>query len=240
MNLIYQYYRDPNQEVLVKSRAGAYVKTGTGYHKMSRASISAYAERVGATYSFFDHDLPNNIPPFYGIFTPFMDQGTREWFHNFDYLCFIDSDILATKKSQNVFDHADTNAISAWWMMSTNRWKNKPGLEWFGKHGHINSGVVIFPRSMYDEMFEFAQTIEERDKQRTSLENQMGGFDQGIINSLIRNQGKHSALPVQFNYHLGLNPIEKRFDASLIHYHRNHKDKMKVDFDLHHILKGQE
>lgn len=237
MNLIYQYYRDPSQEILQKTRPGAYVKTGTGYHNMSRTSISAYAKRIGAEYEFFDSKLPNDIPPFYGIFLPFMDEGTYKWFHNFDYLCFIDSDIMATTHAENLFPHCNPFAISAWWMMSTNRWKNKPGLNWFAKYGHINSGVVVFPRSMYDDMFGFTKTIEERDKKRSSLENQMGGFDQGILNTFIMHQGKHSALPVKFNYHLGLNPIEKRFDASLIHYHRDHKAKMKDDFEDERILK---
>jgi len=237
MNLIYQYYRDPNREQTQRSRAGVFVQTGTNYYTYSRASIGAYAKKIGAEYLFLDQELPNGLPPFYGIFLPFIDEGTHKWYHNFEYICFVDSDFLATIHAKNVFDYANPDAISAWWMPTMARWKGKPGYEWFAEHGHINSGVVIFHRSMFAELVEFASTIEQRDRKRNAMENSMGGFDQGIINGLIWRQKKYHCIPEEFNYHLGRKPPEGRFENSLVHYHRQHKRMMKNDFEQAIILK---
>lgn len=235
MNLIYQYYRDPNQEQNQRSRRGVFVQTGTNYHVLSKNSLSAYANNIGVEYQFLDQDLPGNIPPFYGIFLPFIEN--HEWYKQFEYICFVDSDFLVTTHAKNVFDYANPNCISAWWMPTMARWRGKAGYEWFAEHGHINSGVVIWPRSMFAELVEFASTIEQRDKQRNSMENSMGGFDQGIINSLIFKQKKYHCIPEEFNYHLGRKPPENRFENSFIHYHRQHKKMMHDDIKDERILK---
>ena len=156
MNLIYQYYRDPNQEQNRRSRSVVFVQTCTNYHILSKNSLSAYAKTIGVEYQFLDQDLPGNIPPFYGIFLPFIEN--HDWYKQFEYICFVDSDFLVTTHAKNVFEYANPNCISAWWMPTMARWRGKAGYEWFAEHGHINSGVVIWPRSMFAELVEFLKT----------------------------------------------------------------------------------
>lgn len=232
--LVYQYYREPNTDRLKKDRPGVYIKSDYEYYEYSKKSTSKYAEKVGAEYKFFNHPLPGNISPFFGIFLPFMEK----WCHDYDAVCFLDSDIMATVNAKNIFDVASKEDISANMMNTAARWRKQRQFEWFSSiGGHFNSGVVVFPKPVYNKLIDFTSTIGNRHEKRGQVENSIGSFDQAQLNMFIKKENKYLKLDDEFNYHLGRKKHEYRFDMSLIHYHRHNKPMMRQDFDDKRILK---
>jgi hypothetical protein len=235
-NLIYQYYSSPDKDRVKKDRPGVYINAGN-YHEYSKQSISAYAKKHGVLYKFMDHKLPDDIPLFYGIFLPFLEG----WCWDYDNICFIDSDIMATVNSGNVFDYAGKQGLTLHKMdASKHRFDSKRAFKFFNEiNGFFNSGVVIFPRSEYENFIHFASTLKQRDLNRTSVENSLGGFDQGLLNTWIANHKRYNELPKQYNYHMGrYQKPERWYDGvSLIHYHREDKALMEPEFQDERILK---
>lgn len=226
--LIYQYYRKlPNNE-----KNKFIIDDVNDYFMLSEKSISAYANKFDNEYKFFNYPMGDH-PPFYGIFLPFTEQ----WCHDYDAVCFIDSDILATIHSKNIFDNAADDRISSMWMRTHAVWRRNKNTEYWADKGHTNSGVVVFPRAVYEPMIEFCKTLRDREKVETRVFNMLGNFDQAQINLFVKQQNKFHKLSEEFNYHLGREPHGKRFDQSLIHYHRKHKSMMHKDFDDGRILK---
>lgn len=222
--LIYQYYSkvDPDKHI---------IETGYDYYDYSRKSISAYAAKYGIEYKFIDKKIP--LAPFYGIFLPF----TEGWCHDYDAVCFIDSDIMATQNSKNVFDAASNEEVSVYFMDTQDRLKRICGLEWWAYRGHANSGVTVFPRNVYNDICSFVSDLEKLHNTTTVVENSLGKFDQAIINKFLRHRNNYKILDSEFNYHLGRLPHDKRFSQSLIHYHRKHKNMIATDYDKEEILK---
>ena len=226
-NLVYQYYYSiPKQD-----RTNHIIEDSNKYYEYSEKSIKKYAEKIGADYKFINK--PHPVHAFYGIFLPF----TEGWCHEYDNVCWIDADILATKSAKNVFEIASNEVISANFMNTQHRWKNNKMFEWWADKGHINSGVVVFPRSVYNELIEYLKDLEHMHKNRSVLETSLGNFDQAIVNKFVRKQNKYFALGDDMNYHMTRKSHENRFQQSLIHYHRKNKHMMEPDFKNDRILK---
>ena len=195
---------------------------------MSKKSVSKYANKISAEYKFISSGAP--FTPFYGIFLPFLSGLCDEY----DNICFIDSDILATNKSENIFHEASQNLISYNLMndgyltcqpiKSDGPWKEL---------GHGNSGVVVFPKTQFENVKSFIGDLKGHWKGRRK---EYGDYDQLIINLFAKEYG-YSRLDQKFNYHLGRYDFYKRFDMYLIHYHRKMKIRMKEDYYRSEIIK---
>jgi hypothetical protein len=225
--LIYQYYRHVPD-------TGKTVNAGYNYHEFSSSSISAYAKKIGVDYRFIDHEIP--ISPFYGIFLPF----TEGWCHDYDAVCFIDSDILATVHSPNIFDYSSKELISIHLMSNARpRGKNLSDVDYFMKNGIFNSGVVIFPRATYDSLIEHTKNLNEYHRSLNETHNSIGSLDQAFINFYIRDVVKtYHNLDKKFNYNLSRNSLGTRFLNNFIHYHRLFKRNIKDDYYDGSIIKG--
>jgi hypothetical protein len=228
--LIYQYYYSLPQE----KRTHHIMEDTNQYQNYSRKSIQKYAEVHGHDYKFLDQEHP--VSPFYGIFMPF----TEGWCHDYDAICWMDADILATRDSADVFTMYDPERISAYFMETQNRWKgmaNDSPWGWFKDKGHINSGVVIFPRAVYEYVSEYVSDLKHLHNTRSELETSIGNFDQAIVNKIVRDLDSYNEMFKEWNYHLGRYPHDKRFEANLIHYWRKHKQMLIKDFENERILK---
>lgn len=231
--LIYQYYHTPTRENYRPHR-NYYLKFKFPYWELSEKSIRAYAHKVGSDYKFLNSGHP--ICPYYGIFVPFLEG----WCDDYDAICFIDSDMLATVNSESIWEYASTEAISAWCMPRTQATRRYPSLEYFHKTGHINTGTVIFPRAIYNDfkkelegLEEYHSLIKNGDRMIAALAN----GDQAFINLFVSKQQNSKFLPKIFNYHLGRLSRNNRWEASLIHYHRDKKQIMRTEFYDDRILK---
>lgn len=229
--LIYQYYKTP--KIVTKN----YIQTKEEYHTLSEKSIKKYAEKIGADYKLLSGDLPYNLPPFFGIFEPFFEG----WISDYDKVCFIDSDILATIKSENIFDVTPDDCLSANFMKTQNRMrklslKNNNFKYWKNK-GHINSGVVVIPKNEYNDISKYLENIESIFDTDDVVYTSLGNFDQAFINYYVRHVDRYYDLPANFNYHLSREDHYKRFEQSFIHYHRQNKVMMFDDIKRDIILK---
>ena len=226
--LIYQYYYTPPE----RERSHHMLDDSNEYYELSRRSISAYAESIGADYKYLTQKHP--VSPFYGIFLPF----TEKWCYDYDAICFIDSDILATTHARNVFEHSMPDRISASFLRSMRRWR-QPLFEWWADKGHINSGVVVFPHSVYNKVYSWVggDKLQYEFDNRTVLETSLGNFDQAIVNKIARDHNKYLDLDNSFNYNLIWDPKPDRWQKDLIHYHRENKPLMIEDFNDERIMK---
>lgn len=228
--LIYQYYYSLPKE----KRTHHIMEDKNNYQDYSRESIQAYAEKHGHEYMFLDQEHPVN--PFYGIFLPF----TEGWASDYDAICWMDADILATTDAKDVFEQYDAGKISAYFMETQNRWKDRPDdgpWGWFKDKGHINSGVVIFPKSVYPYVTNFVSDLQELHDTRSELETSLGNFDQAIVNKIVRNLDSYHKMKPEWNYHMGRYPQENRWGANLIHYWRQFKPMLIEDFKDERIMK---
>lgn len=221
--LVYQYFQEP------KTRTRHYIDMPVD---LSRKSISAYAYKIGAEYEFRSENLPGNLEPFFGIFVPFFEE--RE--PDYDFLVYMDTDIMATRDSKNIIEHCSSDTISISFMTTQRRWQGQ-GRSFFAKHGHANSGVVAFPRKCFGMMKEYSRKIEDMRQRHGGFVGALGGFDQAIINLILEETKTFEPLPVEFNYHLTRLDKAARFQQSLIHYHRKNKTMMPDDFKKDNILK---
>jgi len=229
--LIYQYYKEP------KVKTNHYIKTDYPYHQLSQRNMQKYCEKYGIEYRLLSGDLPFDLPPFFGIFEPFFEN----WVHEYDAVCFVDSDIFVTQNTRNIFEHVPDDRISANFMDTQNRMKNlNKGARdfsfWIDK-GHINSGVVVFPRKEYKPLQDYLKDIKTIFNTNDVVYTSLGNFDQAFVNYYVRHVNRYNALPDTFNYHLTRKDKEKRFNQDFIHYHRQNKGMMKTDFNNEIILK---
>lgn len=228
--LIYQYYYSlPKRE-----RTHHIMNDSNHYHDYSRRSIQKYAETYQHDYKFLNQEHP--VSPFYGIFLPF----TEGWCKDYDAICWMDADILATEDAQDIFSQYDPNYISAYFMETQNRWRNSDPngpWGWFKDKGHINSGVVIFPRPVYEYVTEYVKDLQHLHDTRSELETSLGNFDQAIVNKIVRDLDVYNEMDRHWNYHMGRYPHEERWEASLIHYWRKYKDMLIADFNDERIMK---
>ena len=237
--LVYQYYRDHTLEERKKELKQSYLDVGYEYWEYSRKSIEKYAELCGSEYKFLSNPVKDNLPPFFGIFEPFYEG----WCHEYDSICFIDSDILATVDAKNIFDYASEENISA--HLLKQNYKPVVGEYWLEMGGHFNSGVVVFPRAVYDDLIEFCETIRERydrdwanpSSKSRQLYNHLGGYDQSYLNFFIQEKDSYTKLEKEFNYHLNQYDHKEVWEASLIHFHRLAKKHIEVYFKNKNILK---
>jgi len=238
--LIYQYYRDHTLEERTQELKESYLDVGFEYWEYSRKSIEKYAELCGADYKFLSNPVKDNLSPFFGIFEPFYEG----WCHDYDSICFIDSDMLATKDSKNIFEYASEENISAHFLEVN--FKPIVGEYWLEMGGMFNSGTVVFPRAVYNDIIEFYKTIAERhDKAFTNpnshdrqMYNHLGGYDQSYLNFFIQEKNSYTKLDREFNFHLTNYGHMDMLDASLIHFHRQAKSRIENYYnDADRILK---
>lgn len=231
--LIYQYYR-PDR----KSRL--FVETPFDYPSLSRRSVEKYAQRHGIEYKFMDQECVYS--PFYGIFVPFLEN----WYHEYDSLCFIDSDILIKEKSENIFDYASDSAITVYKkdVQMLERMVEKFDIDdrinffCVTMQGWANSGVVVFPRESYESVQKILKEMGEYVHDKSEYAYTLGLYDQFIINEIIRQSGKWHDLPEKFNW-MPTNDIHSctEDEAQFIHFHRTSKKDMLKYFSKDEILK---
>jgi hypothetical protein len=222
MNLIYQYFEKP------KLKDKNEIKVGFDYHLLSKQSISKYSYLISSDYKLYDDGSPHTA--FYGIFLPFLNNDC----YRYDKLCFIDSDVLSTRHIQNIFNSTSDEVIS-YNLMNMGNLVAKPivSIEPWNEYGHGNSGVVVIPRSQYENLKKFIGNLDRLWSLNRDI---MGGYDQLIINEFAKEHG-YKNLDQRFNYHMGRYDQTKRFEMTLIHYHRKMKNKMQEDFREGIILK---
>lgn len=195
-----------------------------------------YAQEIcGADFKFLSDPLQDNMPPFFGIFAPFT--GPEPWCHEYDSVCFVDSDMMATTTARNIFDHVSDTAVSAHLLRKGYRGTTGDYLYWYRLGGHFNSGTVVFPRAVYEPLIEFCKTLKDRHDNRPQVANDIGGYDQAQVNFFIKEQDAYHKLDNEFNYHLTAYHPKDRFKASIIHYHRRHKSRMREEYNNDRILK---
>lgn len=224
-NLIYQYYYDWDD---ITSK-----KVDFKYYELSQRSMEVYCLLHDIEYRFLNKPLD---VPFYGIFLPFQEG----WCHEYDNICFVDSDMLATVGSKNIFDHVADNVISLTFMDTNRGLKYRGMMPKMRNNGHANSGVVNFPRAVYDAFTEYV--LAELDDYNANKDKDirikdMGDFDQAFINLFIGRTGLYRELTEAFNWHLGRRDHNKRWLQNFIHYHRTHKKMMNDDFIDMRIIK---
>jgi len=205
--LIYQYFCKSN---------GMYCDVdSTDYYQLSHQSIQKYCLQHNIDYELFDNG--HKITPFYGIFVPFC----LNHIYNYDAICFIDSDILATKNSINVFDYYHESKITA----------NIMDL------GHANTGVVIFPKSFFTEIqTNILDKLEDMHDKILPIMDKYGPFDQYLINKFYL-PDKINNLPKHMNWVIHRYGLKNRFEKSLIHYNMAYKSHIHKDFVSDLILK---
>lgn len=228
--LIYQhYFKVPRDE-----REPMTLDDDDDYFKLSQRSIRRYSERFGHHYHLIDKK--HAISPFYAIFDPF----TEGWCHDYDAVCWIDSDVLATATAADLFASLELKEIAGYMMDTHGRFWNagvRRDGKWFRKHGHMNTGVVVVPRTKYEAVTKGTEDIEHLHGVQGRLEKLLGSYDQAIFNKILQKLDSYEVLDSSFNYHLGRQDIDKRFDQSLIHYWRKFKSLLTDDFSNDRILK---
>jgi hypothetical protein len=228
--LIYQYYRHvPN--------TGKTINVGYNYYDFSKSSIRAYAANIGVEYRFIDKEIP--VSPFYGIFLPF----TEGWCHEYDAVCFIDSDILATQFTPNIFEYASDELLSIHLMTYAKPSKtivvDDDSLDYFKEHGIFNSGVVVFPREVYQSFIDHTESLKEFHESITPVHESIGSLDQAFINFHIKDVLKdYYNLDKKFNYNLSRNQFNTRLSNYFVHYHRNFKKYIQSDYYNPSVIKG--
>jgi hypothetical protein len=236
MNLIYQYYKnDP-------TRKQASTRIGINYPDMSKQSISRYAYDIGCEYKMLRDDIP--FSTLYGIFLPFL-QG---WCHDYETICFIDSDIMSTTHGYNILDEVVENCLVASCMNTASHVTNGVPVapEPFGEKGHCNSGVVMFHKGVYDRFTDYImdewvrmeythkKTIEIWGEENLKM---MCHKDQELINNFVVETGMFSPLHTRYNWQLNRYATNQCWDQQFIHYIANHKAKMPYAFEDERILK---
>ena len=196
--------------------------------ELSFQSIKKYAEKYKVDYLLLDSGAPHT--GYYAPFIPFLD----DFYKQYDNICFIDADILATINSNNIFEDKYTN------LQLLNIHKSACGpmrVDPFGviadwqNVDEINSGTVLMPKLIHNLL-------------KSSIENRLeadvgwahGGWDQEIFWEFAEKYG-YNDLHYKYNYMLTYYDHRYRFDQTFIHYHWNMKHILEVDFESELILK---
>ncbi len=222
-NLIYQYFEPTRRPMLPPE-----YEYDREYWQFSVDSIKKYAERHQIEYLFETSGA--QYDPHYSLFNLFVDG--RCW--NWDNICFIDCDVLATIYAGNIFHYIDSKRLNII-QSNTGPLHTEPFekiAEWRNTT-ELNTGVVVFPRSTYKDIIMYAKLIKDYYDEDSWTH---GGFDQEIIWDYAKEYGFNNLEP-RFNYMITYYKPEHRFHQSLIHYHYNMKHKLPHDFQNVMILK---
>lgn len=228
-NLIFQYFaqQDVNSDRLSLPKDYA-ISVGSDYASKSANSISRYAELFNIEYIFRTSGAP--YLPHFGIFIPFIEG----WCYNYDNICFIDNDVLATTKSENIFNYCFSDKINI--KQSNSGPIYTPPFEdiaqWKIKH-ELNTGVVVFPRAVYNDIITACDKLYD-----CFLKDDWshGGKDQEIIYHYAVEHGFHD-LHYKFNYMISSYIDTHRADQTFIHYQYILKHRLNEDYDREFILK---
>ena len=223
MNLIYQYYYS---QVNIPE-----------YVNLSKRSVEKYAGLIQADYLFIDKPPPIHVG--YGSFFPFLDKMC----FNYDKICSVDCDVLATQNYKNIFDESDNDRISLNHISSGPLIENEitfkyPNAVW-NNIGHGNSGIVVFPASTYQNIIEYIGDLSLHYRNLLnyrSLRPRIGVYDQVILNLFSLKHGFFD-LNYTFNHLMHRYRHDLRFDSTFIHYCKKYKDQIYSDFLSNKILK---
>lgn len=222
-----------------------YFKGSSNYHEKSKISVKAYADRMGADYALYDGLLP--LSHYYGTFFPIF----RNIHQQYDAMCYIDSDVLVTANAENIFDHLGEGVGLSHMNTGPVIPEEKQDVSEFMEFmkapdwkdiGHGNAGAVLFNNQskLFDEFVRYLENLNdlhvEASRRLSNGHLPFGGFDQYILNRFNYDNGSFQ-LPWHFNYHLARYYHERRFEATLIHYHSNNKPLLHTDFSEDKILK---
>jgi len=213
-SLIYQYYSSRNTSL-------------PPFARYSTQSISAYAYKHGHDYALLKQKVP--IHPHYGIFSPFWNSLCNAY----DYLCFIDCDVLATSHASDILKTCIGNALS---------------IVQYAIDRRCNSGVVVFHKSVYSDLKLFLKDIKNHHNTEPLVEQfNFAKTDQKVINLFMSHIGTYSILDQKWNYpmfsarrigiHNTIKFQDNRFKANLIHYMGSRKSMVASDFKNGQILK---
>jgi hypothetical protein len=232
-HVFYQYFKTARQKTLVETASFNYVN-------LSLDSIGAYARKYGYERRFESKTI---VPfsEFYGIFLPFLEG----WCWDYDSICFVDCDIMASTEAENIYDYVSMDTINAYVQPSLSMVAHETDsrFEFYRQKmgGWVNSGVVVFPKSIYSDLIYFLKDLPEYFEMRMqTYPMSIGFFDQFVVNEFIRLNGSWNALPEKFNYIHGHPDVWhqiKEEEAQLHHYHRKSKEKMLQAFESGKILK---
>lgn len=216
-----------------------YFNGSSSYANKSAISVRSYAESIDAEYKLYTDEVPKSV--YYGTFSPFFNGD----YEKYDMICYIDSDVLATKAADNIFRYANNN-IGIHHMIScehvrpekqkeVSMFVQEMGVPEWKAIGHANAGVVLFPAARYDSFLQYLTKLDQLHiiaSTRNGPQGHLpfGGYDQSILNMYNRDNGTNN-LPWRFNYHLNQYKPEFRTQASLIHYHSSYKNLLHSDFD---------
>ena len=212
--LIYQYYQSAEFTNLIND--------ADKYYTYSHNSVSVYSKKINTEYRLFTQG--HEVHPMYGVFYPIQSRLAE----NYDAICFIDSDILVTTQSDNIFEYMSNNTISM------HRCLNN-------KFNYYNSGVVIIPKSVYKALLEYISNLEDHFESK-KVKPTFGGYDQKILNEFANKHGCNN-LPAKFNWIVPLvkdYPTKQKFQQSFIHYLRKSKSQVIKDYKNNIILKEQQ
>lgn len=209
--LIYQYFHQ------IKQRAE---KKKPPYWQLSQNSINAYARKYRHDYLFLSHKVKPSF--WYGSFELFLNKTYQSILDNYDLICYIDTDVLATIDAPDIFQAVGRQHISANYLKC---------------YHQVNAGIVVFPQSEYQNLRDWLSKNLEIIHWRNSWP--MGPFDQQVLN-LYLHQGQFARLPKQFNWMPHIYGEENRLTGrNLIHYLAQYKNTlMEKDYEHDRILKA--
>ena len=226
-HLIYQYFKTDKDRTLVASADFNYVN-------LSLTSVSKYAQRHNHNFHF-ESNVTMPFSSFYGIFLPFLDGSC--W--DYDSVCFLDCDILISNKSEDIYKYSSMEHINVFvqpslQIIQPSQHDNRFDFFKNEMNGWANSGVVIFPKAIYNDLIYFLRDLPEYYGGRyLDYPMTVGFFDQYVVNEFIRQTKQWHALPEKFNYihgHPDLWHVVDSSDAYFHHFHRDQKQAMKEEF----------
>jgi len=207
-NLIYQY--------------SDYDSTDTLWTKSSN-SVSAYAKFFTHEYKLINGGAPDNNRN--GIFVPFLEG----WHEKYDFVTYVECDILATDVSNNIVGMCDDTDINACHANSGLLVVDKiESGHPYWHLGPVDDGVVIIPRSKYETFMEYVNHCKENDafpKNGNVMQDFCKFQNKGVAN-----------LHYKFNYRMDRFEPKKKFWQTFIHYRKNH-DQMEKDYSHPKFLK---
>ena len=216
-----------------------YFRGNSAYHLKSAHSIQQYANAIDADYAFYDQPVP--LSHYYGTLYPFLN----DLYQDYDLLCYVDSDVLATKHCEDIFEyrgngiglsHMNTGPVFPEQKQDVSDYMRDYGASEWIDSGHGNAGVVLFcaDSPKFVKFMEMLKDLNFHHKtasvRATHGHLPFGGYDQYILNKFNYENGGIQ-LPWKFNYHMARYEPQRRQEATLIHYHSNKRPIMQDDFD---------
>ena len=191
--------------------------------KKSSQSVAAYAKFFTEDYKLLTKGAPRNHRN--GIFVPFLEG----WYKDYDHLIYVECDILATDVSANIVGLYDETDINAGHANTGILVKEKIITEHpYWTFGPVDDGVVIIPRTQYDNFMKYVIHCQENDAYPSNG---------NVMHEYCMFKNKDVAnLEYKFNYRMDRYEPKKKFWQTFIHY-KEDKEQLEKDFDHPKFLK---